>query len=229
MYRMRMVLCVAIVTGSLLCFNSAELLAAGKGKGKKEKKVKADKKVNKGQAKKIVPDHLSDAEKAEWVDGNPPGWKRGKKKGWGEGDLPPGLAKKSEEDQKKWKEKLKDAKKRAKEKLKERRKEGESDTKTSEAEDESIDVSIDESARAGVPIEKVIDFIEKAIGKNKSTKEIEKVTRAVAYGVKKGSSADELLGLAEKLMKGEISGDDMAVAVHKRVGDTLKKGSAGGL
>jgi hypothetical protein len=37
---------------------------------------------------------LSKAEQAKGKDGPPPGWARGKKKGWRGGALPPGLAKK---------------------------------------------------------------------------------------------------------------------------------------
>ncbi|MFC1579431.1 hypothetical protein ACFL4N_00810 [Thermodesulfobacteriota bacterium] len=57
--------------------------AKGKGKEKSAYKSKGKGKDKEKKKDKWMPSDLTDQEKAEWKDGVPPGWSKGKKKGWG--------------------------------------------------------------------------------------------------------------------------------------------------
>jgi hypothetical protein len=96
---MRFGLLVALLLGAGLLLNGP-VWAAGKGKGKDKGKGN-DELVEKGKDK---------AKGHGKKDGDrPPGWDKGKKKGWHD-EYPPGWSKKSDKEKAKWKTDVEDAK-----------------------------------------------------------------------------------------------------------------------
>lgn len=202
----------------------------------KRKKKEADR--NKKQTKertekakkfKYRPKALKDEEMREWEDGIPPGWTRGKKTGWGEGGAPPGKMKKEggrlpiikrlyppgseewdPEKKKAWDRRLEDAKERIRKRTRTRDEMAEEDV-------ESAVRSIEETSREGVPIERAEATVDKAIDRGMTGREIEQVTRAVAYGADKDIDYDELNAFVDTKMEEGQEGDELAVSIYEEI------------
>ena len=185
-----------------------------KGKETSAQKSKG-KKHGKDKDKKWMPSDLTEEEKAEWKDGVPPGWSKGKKTGWGDHDVPPGWSKWKKKDKKKWEKDLAKARKRARKWAEKRsRKYGWSKDRE-ESEADSFYISVDRTARAGVPVEDVEGLVERAIKRDMSAEDIERLTRAVARGVGKGVVAEEVVEFTEKVMDQEITDEDVVLGVYR--------------
>ena len=77
-----------------------------------------------------------------------------------------------------------------------------------------------------MPADKTLTLIQKAIDRDMSGQDIEQITRAVANGVSKGTDAEEVVNYTEKVLDGDIKGEDVAVSVYKwlrkKVGEGAK-------
>ena len=184
------------------------------GKEKKtEEKVSGEKQIKKegvdsptADSKKsgYKPKKLKEKTKAEWEGGTPPGWSRGKKSGWNGTGTPPGEMKKdgkqnkgidrkyppgsenwNEKKKEKWNKNVDQAKERIRTKA--RQKKG-----TTEEYQESAVRSIEGATREGVPVERAETVVEKAIERDMSGGDIEKVTRAMSYGADKNVDYEKL-------------------------------------
>ena len=92
-----------------------------------------------------------------------------------------------------------------------------------EQEAESLYISIDRTARAGVPINRVEDLIEKALKKDMNSEDIERLTRAVAHGVGKGVGAEDVVVFTEKVLDGEIKEEDVVLGVYRWIVKEVEK------
>lgn len=215
------VLCAA----GLWALASVDGALAQQQKGKREAPAasQADREqVGKG---KFRPRNLPESELAEWQDGVPPGWTRGKKTGWGGADAPPGQRRggpgqadgprtyprgAEDWDQQRrddWDRRLEDARERVRARA--RRVEG-----YGEPDVESATISVEAAARDGVPIEQAEAVVNDALGAGLTGREIEQMTRALAYGAGRGVSAVELGSFATARIAAGRRGDDLAVAVY---------------
>lgn len=175
---------------------------------------------------KFRPRDLPAAEQAEWQDGVPPGWTRGTKTGWGGADAPPGQRRggagqadaprtypRGAEDwdqqrRQDWDRRLEDARERVRERARRIEGYGEPDV-------ESATISVEAAAREGVPIEQAEAAVNDALGARLTGREIEQMTRALAYGAGRGVSAVELGSFATARIAAGQRGDDLAVAVYE--------------
>ena len=208
---------IVIMIGSLVITGlTATVVGAGgkdKGKGKGKGKSKDKDWKQPGIEKK---------EKKDWKGDKPPGWSKGKKTGWGDSMVPPGLAKKmSEKEKENWLKNRKDAKKKSEDWVRYRDRKESSAVIGNNA--ESVSVSVEESINAGVPADKVLDVVHGAINKDMNGEEIEQITRAVVDGVSKGVGAEEVVRFTEEALKGNVKGEDIALSVYEWVGRKLKK------
>ena len=165
----------------------------------------------------------------EWEGGTPPGWSRGKKSGWDGTGTPPGEMKKdgkqnkgvdrkyprgsegwNEKKKEKWGKDIDAARKRI------RKKAGERKGYTKEYEESAVK-SIEGAASEGVPVERAETVVEKAMEKDMSGGDIEKVTRAMSYGADKNVDYDKLDSFVTKKIDSGESGDDIAVSIYKEV------------
>lgn len=193
-------------TGTPAVYAKGKEKYAQKSKGKGHQKKKG---------KKWIPPYLTEQEKAEWKDGVPPGWSKGKKTGWGGHDVPPGWSKWKKKDKKKWEKDLAKARKKAR-KWAEKRSRKYGWTKDREGrEADSFYISVDRTARAGVPVEDVEGLVEKAIKRGMSAEDIGRLTRAVAHGVGRGVGAHDVVVYTEKTMTGEITDEDVVLGVYR--------------
>lgn len=217
---------------SVLCVAGLWVLVPGDGalaqqqRGKREAPAasQADREqVGKG---KFKPRDLPESAQAEWQDGVPPGWTRGKKTGWGGADAPPGQRRggagradapqtypRGAEDwdqqrREDWDRRLEDARERVRERA--RRVEG-----YGEPDVESAVISVEAAAREGVPVEQAEAAVNHALGAGLPGREIEQLTRALAYGVGRGVAADELSRFATGQIAAGQRGDDLAVAIYQ--------------
>ena len=65
--------------------------------------------------------------------------------------------------------------------------------------------------------------MEKALKKDMSAKDIERLTRAVAHGVGKGVGAEEVVVFAEKVLDGEIEDEDLVLGVYRWITKEARK------
>ncbi len=81
-----------LTAGFMLAASASPALAQGRGNGKdRERGGSVDAQASVHVQKS---DHDRSFDRAHGLSGRPPGWNRGRKTGWGDCDLPPGLAKK---------------------------------------------------------------------------------------------------------------------------------------
>jgi hypothetical protein len=202
--------CLMFVMGT----GTPSVHAKGKGKEKSAQKSKG-KGDQKKKGKKWMPPDLTEQEKTEWKDGVPPGWGKGKKTGWGGHDVPPGWSKWKKKDKKKWEKDLAKARKKARKWAEKRsRKYGWAEDREGREAD-SFYICVDRTARAGVPVEDVEGLVERAINRDMSAEDIERLTRAVARGVGKGVGAGEVVEFTEKVMDQEITDEDVVLGVYR--------------
>ena len=189
--------------------------AQKKQKGKKGKEGTGEKDSGKAKMAKYKPKGLNEKQMKQWEGGSPPGWSMGTKKGWGEGDAPPGKMKKGDE------AKLEKAKERIRNRIRTHEGKGEMERKQLE---ESAERSIEGAAREGVPIEHAEKTVEKGIERGMKGEEIEKVTRAMAYGADKDTDYEELGRFMDRKMDEGESGDELAMSVYKEIDDRHAEG-----
>jgi len=175
-----------------------------------------------------LPPWLTDAERAEWQNGLPPGWTQGEKVGWRgagappglvkkPGGLPPGLAKKSfpgwdrltDEQKAAWNKELGEARAAVQEKGRK--------LKLADADVDSALVSLEAAARAGAPVKNVRSLVEQALDKGVRGRDLETATRAMAYGVGKEVDFDQLGKFVTGKLDEGVRGDDLAVSIYKEV------------
>lgn len=178
----------------------------GKGGGKGEKSGEMEE--GKGKKKAYKPKGLSEEEMKGWEGGSPPGWSQGTKKGWEGAGAPPGKMKKGDE------AKLEKAKERIRTRVREHEGKGEMERKQLE---EHAERSIEGAARSGVPIEHAEKTVEKGIERGMTGEEIEKVTRAMAYGADKNTDYGKLEKFMDKKMAEGEKGDELAMSVYKEI------------
>ena len=159
---------------------------------------------------KYKPKGLSEDEMKKWEGGSPPGWSMGTKKGWGEGGVPPGKMKKGDE------AKLEQAKERIRNRIRTHEGKGEMERKQLE---ECAERSIEGATRGGVPVEHAEATVEKGIERGMNGEEIEKVTRAMAYGADKETDYEELGRFMDRKMDEGERGDELAMSVYKEIDD----------
>lgn len=184
--------------------------AQKKQKGEGGKKESGEKGSGKAKMAKYRPKGLSDEEMKQWEGGSPPGWSMGTKKGWGEGDTPPGKMKKGDE------AKLVQAKERIRNRIRTHEGKGETERKQLE---ESAERSIEGAVRKGVPVEHAERTVEKGIERGMSGEEIEKVTRAMAYGADKDTDYEELGRFMDRKMDEGEHGDELAMSMYREIDD----------
>ncbi len=206
-------------------------------KGKRDEGDKGNKesKGDRGKGMKYKPRQISDEDMNEWTDGNPPGWSRGEKTGWGGAGAPPGQMKEGEGDRvreremkhsyppgsedwgagrkEEWQGSVEQSKTRILERIRARK-------EASREDEESAAVSIEGAAGAGVPVRHVESAVDKAVARDMSGEEIEKMTRAMSYGADKGTDYDELDRFIERKMDEGESGDDLAVSIYKEIDES---------
>ncbi len=165
-----------------------------------------------GKVKKVKykPKGLSEEEMGQWEGGNPPGWSMGTKKGWEGAGAPPGKMKKGDE------AKLEKAKERIRNRIRTHEGKGETERKQLE---ECAERSIEGATRKGVPVEHAERTVEKGIERGMSGEEIEKVTRAMAYGADKDTDYEELGKFMDRKMEEGERGDELAMSVYKEIDD----------
>jgi hypothetical protein len=217
---------VAILTTLSLVLTYTTAKAQGKGKGRSKESVERQKKE---KEYKWIPPDLSKDELAEWKDGKPPGWSRGKKKGWRGANMPPGLLKKggklplglekgpppgwekwNDKRKKAWQKELKEAKEKVRLKAK-------SIKGFSEKDLDSALISIEMSARKGVPVKYVLSFVENAMEKRIKGRGIETATRAIAYGVGKEIDFSQLSKFIHKKLNEGLRNDELSIEIYKEI------------
>lgn len=182
----------------------AEEAAKEEAEQQKGKKGEAEK----GKKLEYKPKGLSEEDMKQWEGGNPPGWSMGTKKGWEGADAPPGKMKKGDE------AKLEQAKERIRNRIRTHEGKGETERKQLE---ECAERSIEGAVRSGVPVEQAEKTVEKGIERGMTGEEIEKVTRAMAYGADKETDYDELGTFMDKKMEEGERGNELAMSMYKKI------------
>lgn len=177
--------------------------AQGKGKGQKETPPGWEK-GDKGGWKGNVPPGLAKKE-GGWI---PPGWSKGEKEGW-KNSFPPGWEKRSKKEQNSWKKNLNAAKNSIKGKGKK--------VGFSQEEAEQASTSLDISSRVGVPIEHAKDIVQSAMDKGMRGPKIEKLTRAISYGVGREVKFDQLGKFVNEKLDAGLRDEELALEVYKEV------------
>ena len=220
---------VFVLTAFWVLAGSADAQAQGKGqeKGKSEKDKKKNEQVTEKEKVKYKPRGMTDKDMVDWTEGNPPGWSRGDKTGWGGAGAPPGQMKehgaeelidiyprgsenwdiRRKED---WHRKVEQSEARVLERI--RTREG-----MSREDEESAIISIERAAREGVSPEHVEAAMNKAITRGMRGRDIEKMTRAMSYGADKDTDYDRLNRLIEKKMNEGETGDELALSIYKEI------------
>ena len=178
-----------------------------------------------------MPPGLTDRDIDDWTRaGGPPGWSRGKKVGWKGGSLPPGLAKKGKmppglakkgklppgwsnwKDQKRtrWEKDLKHATSAL-------RRKAAGVQGLEEDVLESAMLSLDRAARAGVPVNDARDIILKAVEEDLDGEDIERASRAAAYGVGRDTDFHALGAYVNEMLDGGVRGNELAIEIYREV------------
>ena len=203
-------------------------------KGKTEQKLKKNQGVTtipapgpKTQPKVYwVPSGISKAERAEWINGRPPGWQNGNKTGWKGGSLPPGLAKKFNQPQyqpQNWNSWS------AQQRLNWRR----DLANTREdllARARRLNISNPNSQLAslyyatdqGVPIYWTRKAVDSAMDRGLTGYEIEQLTRAMTYGAGKNINFSQLGAFINQSLADGVRGNALALGIYQEI-DRLTK------
>ncbi len=176
--------------------------AQGKGRGQKEIPPGWEKGEKKGWFSDVPPGL---AKKEGWI---PPGWSKGEKEGW-KNAFPPGWERRSKKEQNSWKENLNAAKNSIKEKGKK--------ASFPQEEVEQTSTSLEIASRIGVPIEHAKDIVQSAMDKGLRGPAIEKLTRAVSYGVGREVKFDQLGKFVNEKLEEGLRDEELALEVYKEV------------
>jgi hypothetical protein len=214
-------------------------VAGGKGKGQSDKPPGWEKKEKKGIKGDIssemekkglwIPPWLGEEEEKEWHDGRPPGWAHGEKRGWGDADMPPGLAKKGDwlppglakKRPPEWHKWDHTKKERWEEEIEETigiiLGRGRHRKDFSDEDLYSALLSIEASARNGVPIRHTLDLVEKAMDKGIKGRGIETATRAMAYGVGKDIDFEQLGHFIHRKLDEGVKNDELSIEIYQEI------------
>lgn len=174
---------------------------------------------------KWVPPGLSNAERAEWKSGRPPGWSKGVKKGWRGRDCPPGQAKKGRcPDVPKTTtaaataapgtNPIQDALERLREWARNR--------KLSTPLQQSMLTGFEGAVAHGVPIPVAERFVTNAAERSVAPSGIEVITRALAYGAQRGAPPNQLESFAQDGLASGVAADAIALGLY-RIGADAKR------
>ncbi len=197
--------------------------AKGKAEGARNSKAKKEnigkgKKSGEKKGEKWKPPGLSKKENEDWAKGIPPGWSRGRKVGWRGRNYPPGFDKWDEGKKERWKKDKSKAMKQAEAWARESAESKNMDEEKIEAETESVLASLDNSAKAGVPIEKVLEVIRKSINKDVRVRNIERICRAMVHTASEGVDLGAVVAFTGKLLDEEVDGQEVAFKIYIRFG-----------
>ncbi len=193
---------MVIVLIFAISFLTRPAYAQGKGKGQKETPPGWEKGEKKEWSSDVPPGL---AKKEGWI---PPGWSKGEKEGWKD-SFPPGWEKRNKREQTVWKKNLKAAKDSIKKKGKE--------LGFSEEEIEQASTSLEITSRIGVPIEDAEDVVNAAMNRGQRGPAIEKLTRAVSYGVGREVKFDQLGKFVNEKLDAGLRDEELALEVYKEV------------
>lgn len=196
----------------------AEDTQNSKAKKQKKEKFGKEKKVGEKKGEKWKPPGLSKKEDADWAKGIPPGWSRGRKVGWRGRNYPPGFDKWDKGKKEKWKKDKSEAMKQAEAWARESAESKNMDEEKIESETESVLTSLDNSAKAGVPIDKVLEVIRKSIDKNVHGRNIERICRAMVHTAAEGADPDAVAAFTGILLDEEVDGQEVAFKIYIRFG-----------
>ena len=180
-----------------------------------------------GKTVKYQPRGLTSQDMLEWSDGNPPGWSRGNKTGWGNAGAPPGQMKKHPEQgmirvyprgsedwdsrrKDEWNRQMDGSKARILEKVRARR-------EMTREDEESAGISFEWAARDGVTPKHLETTMNRAIARGVRGRDIESMTRAMAYGADKNTDYVALDRFIEKKMNEGQTGDELALSIYQEI------------
>jgi hypothetical protein len=207
------------------------VLADAQAQGKRQEKDKNEKHKKKNEQMietiKYKPRGMTDRDLMEWTNGNPPGWSRGEKAGWGGAGAPPGQMEQHGEQEiiyfyprgsenwdtsrkADWQSQFQQSRTRILERLRAR-------AGMSREDEESAMFSFEGAAREGVPLIHVESTMDRAITRGMRGPDIEKVTRAMSYGADKDTDYSRLDQFIEKRMNESETGDDLALSIYKEI------------
>jgi hypothetical protein len=220
----------------LVVFADAQAQGRGQEKAKSEKdkkkneqmieKEKRDSDAAKAGNIRYKPHRMTDEDLMEWTDGNPPGWSRGEKTGWGDAGAPPGQMKKHGEPgiihlyppgsenwdtrrKEDWDGKLGQSRARILERMRA--------MGMSPEDEESAIISIERAARKGVPLQPLEGSMDRAITRRMRGPDIERMTRAMSYGADKNIDYNRLDKFIERKMNEGETRDDLALSIYKEI------------
>ncbi len=167
---------------------------------------------------KWMPSDLSKEEREEWRGSRPPGWSRGVKRGWGDRDCPPGLAKKG---------RCPDSRATAalqsptvadplRDGLERLRRWGLDHRLSGPTLDAAL-VGFEGAVRHGVPIPIAERLVMVSAERGVSPSGIEAITRAVAYGADRRAPLMELETFAESGVNRHVAADAIALGIYRLV------------
>lgn len=186
--------------------------AAERGPQLDKRATQAAKQGARHEAKWVPPD-LSNAEREEWQDGRPPGWSQGVKRGWGDKDCPPGLAKtgRCPEAGPAVADALRDALDRFGRWGRDRR-------LSAPTLDASL-VGLEGAIRHGVPISLAERLVMLSAERRVSPYGIEAITRALAYAADRRAPLPELGTFAEHGVARDVAADAIALGIYRLVAE----------
>ncbi len=204
--------------------------AQAREKGKEKDKGEKDKKKNEQRSEKervkYKPLRMAEKDWMEWTNGDPPGWSRGNKTGWGGAGAPPGQMKGHEQEilhiyprgsdnwdirrKEEWYGKLDQSRIRILERIRNR-------AGMSREDEESAIISINGAAREGVPLEHIELAMNRAIIRGMRGRDFERMTRAMSYGVDKNTDYNRLNRLMERKMNEGETGDVLALSIYREI------------
>ena len=163
--------------------------------------------------KEWTPPGLSQAERAEWKDGRPPGWSEGQKKGWRGKSCPPGQAKKGRcpDDVVYSQVAVVDPVMAAILRIREWARRHRLPFPMLDA----MLIGFQGAVHHAVPIPIAERFVIGAAEHAYPPIAIEKLTRALAYGVRRGVAPEDLHQFAEHGWKRGVLGDPLALGLYR--------------
>ena len=206
----------AVLVGLTFLFFTTQSIVGMASKQPDQQKVKGQEQEieKKSQTEsEWIPAGLSENEKQEWKNGQPPGWSRGKKTGWRGGKMPPGLAKKqnphewstwTKEQQNTWGNALS----RIQELIR---------NKADKTAWETMIYSVESAARRGVPTQQLETVTNQSMKRKLSATDYEQMTRAMAYGVGKNTDFPGLAKFVNTRIDQGARGNELAVQIYKEI------------
>ncbi len=218
---------VVLVLSAWFCAAASQATAQGKSKQHKktDKRVEQSKGAEHRHKHDYRPKEVGADEYRQWKNGIPPGWSRGNKTGWNGAGVPPGQledrdlearsyppeaerwSKRKKED---WDRQLEESKKRVAESAAKHARASESDRRSAE-------ISVENAARHGVPMQTAEETVDRAIKRGMPGADIERITRAMAYGAGKAIDQERLGVFTRQAIDSGKAGEDVALAVYQEV------------